>query len=968
MPYPNRTPEEIAYYNQTGMWPYSALTPQQQAEYYSFYQRITPTGQTGGTQWTGTPGGAPPVPTAAQTQQQTQALTTQFQAQQATQAQNLQMLNSYKSDSGYDLVKVMGSGDQQAITAAKQTFQPDDIRYAEYAARPAFDISTPEKSDNWEKLTDKQKSHLRPVRDVDILEYNRMSDFEKLGVKRIVGKEVSAQVYAGLGKGAKDYATPKLKWHEQLTLAKEEEGERVSAKTFTLQIGEAIVPFMYTTRHWGEMADWEKGINVFADTVFTVAYLGTAKVLAKGLTTKLTTPMSKPLARIPEPIAETLIPKTMTPTKQAQAEYKALHDMAVEAGRARTDLRLKIQGVIGAENVGIMPKNMPLPKNAVQRALMDNLESATQRSMKADLKFGDSFPHATKLNTKQLTKLEQKSGFQGLSKSVKDIAKTENELKLAWKDFQSTRIPKGELGWWGKLNDIEALHTKLEKQYAYYERVVHPSPPHEPRISTGLPRPENSITLRRAWGKLKGQDVTHRLPHHEEIISIEKSGARKLHYDYAGKEVADKDLYELKKLYRTGKLSDAEQEALGREIALFEKSLKNGEVEFELLEARLNALKHIELKKGKPPEPETKPTKGKTPATPSEKQATKQRMEEFIKSEAKKVSEQERGPQQERFWETESKTTVATAIKEQTATEEELARLFEVKKKAEERALHELLYKSKTKVPKVEGEEPKFGMKPKPKFTPSARNIPQEVRGRRTFAQIAREYSDQAVEDAIGKPIQDLSTKSDLKTAQEVNLQYQNALQGALGTAVNTFTQAYTKSGNKTEAWTEAQAKVQTELQTKTELKVEVKTATQEAVRDIFRDYIFKPRPPLPKPLPGGDNKLEIEHVEGIPANPGIIEWNRGINQVEIHPPYREGSQDIHFELLKKAQKGKGSQEATLKVRGGQAPNLVVLGRQGGIAKTSIYKGRRMVHTRQRGPGILTSSGKFHRQKRGSLI
>lgn len=129
-----------------------------------------------------------------------------------------------------------------------------------------------------------------------------------------------------------------------------------------------------------------------------------------------------------------------------------------------------------------------------------------------------------------------------------------------------------------------------------------------------------------------------------------------------------------------------------------------------------------------------------------------------------------------------------------------------------------------------------------------------------------------------------------------------------------------------------------------------------------------EPRPPKRGKKKSDDFELEIERVEGIPRNPGIVSWNKGIVNIEIVPPYREGSEDIHFELLKKPQKGKGSQETTLKVKGGQAPKLVVLGRQGGIAKTHIIKGKRMVHTRQRGPGILTSSGKFRRVRRGSVI
>ncbi len=117
---------------------------------------------------------------------------------------------------------------------------------------------------------------------------------------------------------------------------------------------------------------------------------------------------------------------------------------------------------------------------------------------------------------------------------------------------------------------------------------------------------------------------------------------------------------------------------------------------------------------------------------------------------------------------------------------------------------------------------------------------------------------------------------------------------------------------------------------------------------------------------PGGSDELQIERVEGISAKPGIVSYKDGIVQVEIVPPYREGPEDIHYARLKEPQKGKGSQESTLKVTGGRAPSLVVLSR--GVTKTHIYHGKRMSHTRQRGPGILTSGGGFRRQKRGSVI
>jgi hypothetical protein len=116
-------------------------------------------------------------------------------------------------------------------------------------------------------------------------------------------------------------------------------------------------------------------------------------------------------------------------------------------------------------------------------------------------------------------------------------------------------------------------------------------------------------------------------------------------------------------------------------------------------------------------------------------------------------------------------------------------------------------------------------------------------------------------------------------------------------------------------------------------------------------------------------NALQIEHVEGIPDDPGVVSYEDGIVSVKISPPYREGTQDIDYDRLPVTRKGKGSQEATLKVTGGKAPKLIQLSR--GISKTSILKGKRMTHTRQgvqRGPGLMDSRGKVHKQRRGSVI
>lgn len=117
------------------------------------------------------------------------------------------------------------------------------------------------------------------------------------------------------------------------------------------------------------------------------------------------------------------------------------------------------------------------------------------------------------------------------------------------------------------------------------------------------------------------------------------------------------------------------------------------------------------------------------------------------------------------------------------------------------------------------------------------------------------------------------------------------------------------------------------------------------------------------------DSDISIEHVEGIPSDPGIIEYNMGIVGVAIYPPYRLGPEDVTFVRLEKIQTGRGSEQQTLRVRKGKAPKKVVL--RHGRKRTTIYNGRRLENSMlrgQRGPGLLTPSGRIIRQRRGSVL
>lgn len=184
-----------------------------------------------------------------------------------TQQQAITMLSSHQTSPGqYDLIAVMQAAvnKPELKTAAQQLFRPSDIQYAEYAAKPEFDISTDRGHKAWRKLTEEQKQHLRPVRNVTIVEYTQMSDFEKLGVKGIRGKKVSQAAYKKLGPATKPYAIPEARgWQEKV-------------RTGSMIAAEVIVPGLYAVRHWDKMGAGEKALILTIDVLCMLPFTGAA--------------------------------------------------------------------------------------------------------------------------------------------------------------------------------------------------------------------------------------------------------------------------------------------------------------------------------------------------------------------------------------------------------------------------------------------------------------------------------------------------------------------------------------------------------------------------------------------------------------------------------------------------------------------------------------------------------------------
>lgn len=192
------------------------------------------------------------------------------------------------------------------------------------------------------------------------------------------------------------------------------------------------------------------------------------------------------------------------------------------------------------------------------------------------------------------------------------------------------------------------------------------------------------------------------------------------------------------------------------------------------------------------------------------------------------------------------------------------------------------------------------------------------------------------------------------------DLQAKYAAQDAVKEANQTANLAQTRTLGQTLTQTQTRTGTRTATQTRTNTKTRVLENTRTQTRVRTRTRV--------RTLPS-DDELQIERVEGIPSNAGVISYEDGIVSVKISPPYRPGTADISFEHLKVHRKGKGSQEATLKVTGGRAPRFIQLSR--GVDQVGITKGKRMTHSRQniqRGPGVMDSRGRVHKQRRGSVI
>lgn len=99
--------------------------------------------------------------------------------------------------------------------------------------------------------------------------------------------------------------------------------------------------------------------------------------------------------------------------------------------------------------------------------------------------------------------------------------------------------------------------------------------------------------------------------------------------------------------------------------------------------------------------------------------------------------------------------------------------------------------------------------------------------------------------------------------------------------------------------------------------------------------------------------KVRITDVEGIPAHPGIVQYDMGFTRIKAKPPFRKGTKDIEYVHLDEPTKGKGSEQSTLRVYDGDAPQKLVLNH--GWKRTSILSGEKLINTviKPRGRGVV---------------
>jgi hypothetical protein len=148
---------------------------------------------------------------------------------------------------------------------------------------------------------------------------------------------------------------------------------------------------------------------------------------------------------------------------------------------------------------------------------------------------------------------------------------------------------------------------------------------------------------------------------------------------------------------------------------------------------------------------------------------------------------------------------------------------------------------------------------------------------------------------------------------------------------------------------------------------IPVKYIPTEYIPEVYTHSKYLPIPIIGRGGSGDD--LEIERVEGIPRNPGIVVYDMGFSRIKAKPPFRQGTKDIEFEHLKTPTKGKGSEQASLRVYDGDAPQKLIL--RHGWKRTSILRGEELTNTiiKPRGRGtVIGLDGRVRKSRKKGIL
>ncbi len=194
----------------------------------------------------------------------------------------------------------------------------------------------------------------------------------------------------------------KLSKQIEAKLSPEEKARiKAEAKELPYQVGELIVPGLYTGRHWAALETKDKVISIGVDvaSVALIVFGGQAIGWA-----------GRSLGGV---------------NKAAR--------IATQAGKAGQELKIATANLEKA-----MVASKLSPENIA--TLANKAQTARVASVKADTKLITQLEKINSISTKSLVQLEKKSGLVGLKKAVLDVSKASRDLDKAW-----AKVPKGKL-------------------------------------------------------------------------------------------------------------------------------------------------------------------------------------------------------------------------------------------------------------------------------------------------------------------------------------------------------------------------------------------------------------------------------------------------------------------------------------------------------------------------------------------